>query len=214
MRWRGAGTRARRGIQPSRSNLLPLAQDDFHGRRSGFQPRDFREDGGGLFFQRGFHRRVINLGNFAGFEFEIQVAEVFVHRVFALAEKHGASFFRAGIQAAGNHKDIEEGDQRDEGADDEGHRSVSSRAWARKRSSSAPATGVGTPAAAGSGRFFQARTMKATSRIPNTNAAKGIIQAERFTHPMSVGAARTVVPYFWMKVCRTSPSLLPESTAV
>src|SRR5450432_178694 len=171
MRWRERVTRARRGIQPSPSNLLPLAQDGCRGRRAGFQLRDFREDGGCFFFERGFHRLVVNLGYFTGPEFEVQVAEVFVHRIFALAEKHGASFFRARVQAARNHKDIEEGDQRDEGADDEGHRSVSLRAWARKRSSSAPATGVGTPATACSGRFFHARTMKATSRIPNTSAA-------------------------------------------
>lgn len=68
------------------------------------QPRDFRHDRGGFFFERGAHRLIVRIGNLAGFVFEIQVAQVFVDGFLALAEIAETRFFFSGVDFAGKKK--------------------------------------------------------------------------------------------------------------
>src|SRR5579862_6087334 len=55
--------------------LTPLAGEAPALHCDQLQPCDFGHDGGGFFFQGGAHGLVIDIGNFAGFVFKIQVAE-------------------------------------------------------------------------------------------------------------------------------------------
>jgi hypothetical protein len=50
-----------------------------------FQARDLGENCGRFLFERGFHGLVVRIWKLAGFEFEIQVAKIFVDRFLALA---------------------------------------------------------------------------------------------------------------------------------
>jgi hypothetical protein len=68
----------------------------------GFQSRDFGQERGGFVLQGRFQRLVVDVGHFAGFEFEVQVAQVFIHGVFALAQVRGARFLLAKIKFAGS----------------------------------------------------------------------------------------------------------------
>jgi hypothetical protein len=52
---------------------------------------------------------VVGVGDFAGFIFEIQVAQVFVDGFFALSKIAEAGFFFSGVDFAGEKEDVVEG---------------------------------------------------------------------------------------------------------
>ena len=74
----------------------------------GFEARDFGQQRRGFVFQRRFQRLVVGVGNLAGVVFEVQVAQVFVDDVFALAQVRGARFLRAQVELAGQIENIEQ----------------------------------------------------------------------------------------------------------
>src|SRR5215472_13960813 len=182
------------------------------GARSRFQARDFGEDGSGLFLERVFHFKVIGFRKLPRLEFEIQVPQVVVDRLFGLAQVSQAGFHGAAVNATRNVENIEQRGHGQQRTDKQGHRSVSLLAWSRKRSRSAPFTGLMPSARAGVGRAFQARTIRTRVAMPASRAAKGMIQATR-PKPEVLGAATTVVPYFCTNDCSVKSSLSPRSSA-
>ena len=76
--------------------------------RDFFQAGDFGQDGGGFVLQGRFQRRVVGVGDLAGFVFEVEIAQVFVDGVFALAQIAGAGFLRTEEEPSGQVENIEE----------------------------------------------------------------------------------------------------------
>ena len=129
-------------------------------RGRGFEARDFGQQRGGFVLQGSFQRLVVDVGHFAGFEFEVQVAQILVDGIFALAQVRGPGLLRAKIELAGSRKCKTA--RRRSPADSRLVRCVISR------SPCAPGRGIvrvrrraqdARPSArAGAGRFFHART--------------------------------------------------------
>jgi hypothetical protein len=55
-----------------------------------------------------FERLVVGVGKLAGLVFEVQVAEIFVDGVFALAQIAGAGFLRAEKEFAGKIENVKQ----------------------------------------------------------------------------------------------------------
>src|ERR1051326_1049005 len=147
-------------------------------RRKGsrFQLGDFGQESGGFVLQRRLERLVIGVGYFAGIEFKIQVAEIFVDGVFAFAEILGASLVLAEIEFVGQVKNVKHRSGEDQNAAGpfKGHRSVSWPPCSRDFSRSAALAGGAPPDGGGGGRFFHARI---TNTTPITPAPKEIGRA-------------------------------------
>src|SRR5207245_8118854 len=90
-----------------------------------FQASDLRQNGGGFFFKRGAHGLIIGVGDFAGFQLKIQVAQILVDGFFPLSEIDEARFFRSGIDLARIEENVIEHGDCEGGADVENHWSVS-----------------------------------------------------------------------------------------
>src|SRR5947209_10574318 len=144
--------------QPSLSIFLSLLPaDSCRWLRARFQSRYFRQNGSGFFFERIFHGVIIVLRNFSRLGFEIQVTQVFVNRFLTFPQISDASLLRACNNNLRHMKNVVKCCSRNREADqrNRNHRSVSLRAWSRKRSSSFPRAGSGAFAATGKGRFLQ-----------------------------------------------------------
>src|SRR5215472_10869702 len=109
----------------------------------GFQGFDFGQDSGGFSFHADAHCVIVCLGEFAGLELKVQVAQVFVDHVLAFLEIGRAGLLRAGFSVTAGKKNIDEHAHGKNAAknldqDDEllrTHISVSWWAWVRKASS-------------------------------------------------------------------------------
>jgi len=78
------------------------------------------EDGGGFGFEGFALEEIVGFGVFAGFEFEVQVAEVFVDDIFALGEVVEAGLFDGGREARLWPEDVREDGDQEQGTGEDG----------------------------------------------------------------------------------------------
>jgi hypothetical protein len=71
-----------------------------------FQAGNLSQDGGGLVLQGRFQRLIVYIGYLARFVLEVEIAQVFVDGIFALAQIAGAGFLRTEKEFSGHVKDV------------------------------------------------------------------------------------------------------------
>src|SRR2546430_5899882 len=73
-----------------------------------FQHFNFSQDAGRFGFKTYAHAVIVFLGELAGFEFKIQVAQVFIDYIFTFVEIGNARLVHAGFSVTGGKKNIDE----------------------------------------------------------------------------------------------------------
>ena len=175
------------------------------------------DDLGGLVFQGLALLVIVGLGILARLELEVEVAQVFVDGVLALAEVVDAGL-------VGLHKGValrpenvgEAGEGENEMASDPSVLRLAANAFAQGRllwigfpgAARLPSRSRG--AARRSARRFQSQTIPKVPTVASMKMTTGTIQAI-LSKPPRMGAAKMVAPYFASNHCNTSVSLLPLS---
>src|SRR5215813_6309917 len=103
--WRGSCAPAATEHAKSRMRAARFKQLS-PSRLSGFELLDFSQDSGGFGFHPLAHAFVISLGELAGLEFEIQVADVLIDDFLPLVEVGEPGLAHARFKVATGHEDV------------------------------------------------------------------------------------------------------------
>src|SRR5579859_522008 len=151
---------------------------------SGLQHLDFSQDAGSFSLHADAHGVIVGLGELAGFELEIQVAQVLVYDLFALVKIVDARFIDSGVEIAAGQKNVNHQTNGKKAAENLGEKKkglrthISVSRWARARRLSRCGSRTASAWATGAVRSFQLRTMKMTSSSPSPSPATGRIHAK------------------------------------
>src|SRR5579859_788115 len=184
---------------------------------SGLQHLDFSQDSRSFSLHADAHGVIVGLGELAGLELEIQVAQVLIDNFLALVKIGDAGLVSTGVEITTGQKNVNQHPGSEKAAENLGKKEkclrthISVSRWARARRLSRCGSRTASAAATGAVRSFQLRTTKRTSSSPKPSPATGRIHASS-SNPWREGSTTAVTPQFLRNQLRTSSSLLMVCT--